>query len=120
MFHAGLATVNAAGPDVLIAYDVDNEDDLMSYNISEGFTRTEIVSNIIPQFNAGRGDLAAQVEVFGDELVPQDLNGDGAVDGADLGLLLGSWGTCPGCPADFNCDGAVDGADLGILLGAWG
>ena len=53
---------------------------------------------------------------------PADLNGDGVVDGADLGLLLGAWGPCPpgGCPADLNGDGVVDGADLGLLLGAWG
>jgi Tol biopolymer transport system component len=48
-----------------------------------------------------------------------DLNGDGMVDGADLGALLGSWGPCAGCPADLNGDGSVDGADLGILLGNW-
>jgi probable HAF family extracellular repeat protein len=53
-------------------------------------------------------------------LDPADLNGDGTVDGADLGLLLGNWGPCDGCPADLNGDGTVDGADLGILLGAWG
>jgi hypothetical protein len=47
-----------------------------------------------------------------------DLNADGNVDGADLGALLGAWGT-PG-PADLNDDGTVDGADLGALLGAWG
>jgi len=45
-----------------------------------------------------------------------DLNGDGAVDGADLGLLLAAWGT-PG--ADLNGDGTTDGADLGVLLAAW-
>ncbi|HMN96054.1 MAG TPA: hypothetical protein PKC43_01530 [Phycisphaerales bacterium] len=49
-----------------------------------------------------------------------DLNGDCAVDGADLGLLLSSWGACAGCPADLNGDGIVDGADLGVLLSAWG
>lgn len=47
-----------------------------------------------------------------------DLNGDGVVDGADLGLLLGAWGTAG--PGDHNADGIVDGADLGILLGNWG
>ncbi len=47
-----------------------------------------------------------------------DLNGDGAVDGADLGLLLGGWGS--GGTGDLNGDGNVDGADLGLLLGAWG
>jgi len=47
-----------------------------------------------------------------------DLNGDGVVDGADLGLLLGQWGGDG--PADLNDDGVVDGADLGLLLGDWG
>ncbi|MBL9118733.1 MAG: lamin tail domain-containing protein [Phycisphaerae bacterium] len=49
-----------------------------------------------------------------------DLNNSGAVDGADLAILLGAWGPGPGCPADLNASGAVDGADLAILLGAWG
>jgi len=52
--------------------------------------------------------------------LPEDLNGDGQVDGDDLGTLLGQWGACSGCPADFNGDGQVDGDDLGTLLGAWG
>jgi hypothetical protein len=48
-----------------------------------------------------------------------DLDGDGAVDGADLGILLGEWGACPGCAADLDGSGAVSGSDLGLLLGAW-
>lgn len=54
--------------------------------------------------------------------VPGDLNQDAVVDGADLGLLLGSWGDCPAdscCVADLNDDAEVDGADLGLLLGNW-
>lgn len=49
-----------------------------------------------------------------------DLNGDGSVNGADLGLLLGNWG-CTGldCPGDLNGDNQVDGADLGLMLGDW-
>jgi choice-of-anchor B domain-containing protein len=50
---------------------------------------------------------------------PADLNSDGAVDGVDLGLLLGAWGPGNG-PADLDASGAVDGADLGIMLGDWG
>ncbi len=46
-----------------------------------------------------------------------DLNCDGAVDGDDLGILLGAWGTPT---ADLNGDGTTDGNDLGILLGDWG
>ncbi|MBX3355299.1 MAG: hypothetical protein KF724_06340 [Phycisphaeraceae bacterium] len=49
-----------------------------------------------------------------------DINDDGVVDGADLAILLGSWGPCPGCPGDLNGDGVVDGIDIAILLGAWG
>ncbi|HMN95061.1 MAG TPA: VCBS repeat-containing protein [Phycisphaerales bacterium] len=49
--------------------------------------------------------------------VPGDLNGDGKVDGADLGLLLGGWGDAGA--TDVNCDGTTDGADLGVLLGSW-
>jgi len=49
---------------------------------------------------------------------PADLDGDGAVGGADIGLLLGSWGG-PGA-ADLDGSGVVDGADIGLLLGAWG
>lgn len=45
-----------------------------------------------------------------------DLNGDGVVDGTDLGLLLAAWGTPA---ADLNGDGTTDSADLGLLLGAW-
>jgi hypothetical protein len=46
-----------------------------------------------------------------------DLNCDGAVDGTDLGILLGAWGTSS---ADLDGDGTTDGNDLGILLGDWG
>lgn len=50
---------------------------------------------------------------------PADLNGDGLVDGADLGLMLAAWGTADEV-ADLNANGLVDGADLGLLLAAWG
>lgn len=57
-----------------------------------------------------------------DECTPSpDINSDGHVDGADLGLLLGAWGGCPAgcCQGDLSPNGIVDGADLGLLLGAW-
>jgi hypothetical protein len=51
---------------------------------------------------------------------PADLDGDGQVDAADLGLLLGAWGPCAApCDADLDGDGTIDGADLGLLLAAW-
>jgi len=50
-----------------------------------------------------------------------DLNLDGVVNGADLGLMLSGWGPCgSSCLYDLNVDGVVNGADLGLLLAAWG
>ncbi len=53
------------------------------------------------------------------ECAQADLNCDGSVDGADLGILLSAWGS-NACGPDINGDGVIDGADLGILLAAWG
>lgn len=47
-----------------------------------------------------------------------DLDGNGAVGGGDIGLLLGAWGA-RGSEADLDGDGIVDAADLGLLLAAW-
>ncbi len=46
-----------------------------------------------------------------------DLNGDGRVNGADLGQLISQWGG-PGS-ADFNGNGIVDGGDLGTMIAEW-
>jgi len=46
-----------------------------------------------------------------------DLNGDGVVDGTDLGIQLSGWSN-PG-RGDLNDDDVIDGVDLGMLLGAW-
>ena len=35
-------------------------------------------------------------------------------------MLLGAWGTDPGCPPDFDNDGTVDILDLLALLANWG
>ena len=67
------------------------------------------------------GDCAMDVMTIELEAgVPGDLNGDGIVSGADVGILLVQWGPCTGdCTADFNADGIVDGGDFGILLTYW-
>ncbi|MFO0873696.1 MAG: hypothetical protein U0575_06955 [Phycisphaerales bacterium] len=48
-----------------------------------------------------------------------DLDCDGLVGAADLGLLLAAWAT-DAAAADLDGSGTVDGADLGALLGNWG
>ncbi len=68
-------------------------------------------------------DTTAAISVatgeFQDPTLPGDLNGDGSVNGADLGLLLSAWGPCRQCSADLDGDGSVNGADLGLLLSDW-
>ncbi|MFO0829519.1 MAG: dockerin type I domain-containing protein [Phycisphaerales bacterium] len=51
-------------------------------------------------------------------VLPGDLNSDGHVNGADLALMLGAWGT-NSATSDLNHDGVVNATDLGTLLGAW-
>ena len=59
-----------------------------------------------------------------------DLNWDGVVDAADLGVLLSRWGYSAGTDlfstlpiagiADLDCDGSVGGGDIAELLLSWG
>jgi hypothetical protein len=50
-----------------------------------------------------------------------DLTGDGQIDGGDLTVVLGYWGTCSSdCIGDLNGDGLVDGGDITIILAYWG
>lgn len=46
-----------------------------------------------------------------------DLNGDGAVDAADAGLMFGNWGNSG--MGDITRDGVVDAADAGEMFAAW-
>ena len=50
--------------------------------------------------------------------LPGDINGDGQVNGADLGMMLSAWGSSHAA-SDLNHDGVVNGADLGLLLAQW-
>ena len=50
---------------------------------------------------------------------PADLDGDGRVDSADMGIVLASWGSDSSI-ADLDGDGEVTGADLATILGYWG
>ena len=49
-----------------------------------------------------------------------DINGDGIVNGADLGLQIGDWGPCDDCGGDLDRNGVVNESDLGLLLASWG
>ncbi|MAB29934.1 MAG: hypothetical protein CMJ53_11805 [Planctomycetaceae bacterium] len=48
-----------------------------------------------------------------------DLDDNGVVDGPDLALILGFWGS-DNATYDLDGSGLIDGADLTIILAAWG
>lgn len=70
------------------------------------------------RFALGEGFDSYRIGVsrLGTPAVLGDLDGDGGVGPADLGLLLAAWGTPD---ADLNEDGLTNGVDLGLLLSAW-
>ncbi len=82
-------------------------------------TFTDGVSGCVPPGEVVLLD-AQSTACPGDD-VPGDLDGDGKVGGADLGIIIGGWGDCtsPECDGDLNGDGTIDGADLGMLFGYW-
>jgi uncharacterized protein (DUF2141 family) len=63
-------------------------------------------------------DVVVMLGLFGRCCVG-DLNGDGVIDTADLGILLANFGG-GGPVGDLNGDGVVDTSDLGILLANFG
>ncbi len=94
---------------VCIAQDADGE--LYVLEHTAGRIR-KVVGNPLPADTDGDGIPDTCDSTYA------DLNGDGTVNGADLGILLSSWGQRGGV-ADLNGDQFVDGADLGELLSAW-
>ncbi len=66
----------------------------------------------------GITDSTPQAFAFTTGLVA-DINGDGVVDTADLGVLISAFGTA-GPSGDLNADGVVDTADLGLLISGFG
>jgi hypothetical protein len=49
---------------------------------------------------------------------PEDLDGNGEVNAADLAVILNNWGGSG--PGDLDGDGSVGAADLAAVLNAWG
>jgi hypothetical protein len=71
-----------------------------------------------PEGVASGGVFAYELSAL---LCAHDVNADGVVDTADLGLILQNFGSSCDCAAeDINADGVIDTADLGLLIGAFG
>ena len=120
------AGLTLGGDDVGQLQLIDNEhgpgDALYVYTLTagpgslldlNGITLYYVVSNIDPDATIINGTPIP--------IIPGDVDGDGDVDQADLGVLLADWGCTGGdCPGDINGDGDTDQSDLGVLLAHWG
>ena len=53
---------DAADKNRIFKYEGAEYDDIYTYEYTNGFTRSTLFTNIISSFNAGRGDLAAQIQ----------------------------------------------------------
>ena len=71
----------------------------------------------VPFFCSPHCSLMTGTIIVRPPAIPGDLDGNGMVNGADLGILLGAWNESG--PTDLSGDGTTNGADLGILLGNW-
>lgn len=123
--ESGLVIRQAVGTeDFLHAMNVDFHEHLSALGIPHAWTEAPGVTHSTPDlFKAlGTGNWDFYNGLFGGlGTVPADLDRSGAVDGADLSLLLAEWGRCgTGCEADLDQSGMVDGADLAVMLAAWG
>lgn len=65
--------------------------------------------------HGGAGQLRVRPAGSGDTLCPGDLDAEGSVDSADIGILLIAFGTAVPT-ADLDGSGVVDSGDLGLLL----
>ena len=111
----------------LMAYQASNGLDLLGSFILDSalLNPTELLTLGLQSTDSSCSDHLMLVGDFrfsaGDPACVGDLNQDHAVDSADLGTLLGSFGLCQsGDPGDFNFDAAIDSSDLGTMLGNFG
>ena len=97
-------------PPGILDYETEYQWTVMAIN-SQGANQDEIWT------------FTTEAEIIEPPACPADINGDGIVDTADIGGLIGSFGNT-GTPGtlfgDINMDGIVDTADLGALLAGLG
>ncbi len=99
-----------AGARIVKVWDEDAAP--LAYTYASGTGRVSVSRAL----DAGIG-ASSQIRVFYTQQ-PGDLDGDGDVDPADLGILLAAWEVSGA--GDLDGDNDTDPSDLGILLANWG
>jgi hypothetical protein len=119
-------------PDALVGtgssgVEIDAEAPAASAVVSVGIERDGLRNGVLAMtasmLDEATGESWAGVYVVPLSANPRcvaDLDGDGFVNAADLGLLLARWGCVANCVGDLDGDGAVGASDLKVLLNVWG
>ena len=126
---ADFALVVTFGPDPNAAAQYD----LSWHTVDDGGTSAAVGDDFEVGSTTGQPDAGSMAgsdfilaggfwPVFQGPACNADANGDGQTNGADLSVLLATFGqsVTPGSGADFNADGLVNGADLSVLLSNFG
>lgn len=93
---------------------------VVTYSGVYSFKDTSICDSSTPVFAAPWNDLGGN-DFNATCTCLADLNGDGFVNGIELGLILSAWEIGPGGNnADLTGDGDTDAVDLAIILANWG
>lgn len=90
--YAGLAFSATAEQNELFAYEVQDTDDILVLDLDAGFNSIVLYGNILPSFNAGRGDLAASAVGEIADTCEGDFDHDSDVDGSDLAIFAADFG----------------------------
>lgn len=122
--HVPLIRQGIGTADFTYGMNVEFHEDLEALGVPHEFLVAEGVGHSTPALFAALGEAnwTFYETLFGAFVpVPEDLDGNGEVNGADLAVLLAAWGGCDDgeCPADLDGDGSVGGVDLARLLAAW-
>ena len=104
-----------ASGNVISTSEVDNVEHIYIRGLEPGDYVLEMAR--MDTGSSSRGGIAWWIPEA-EEGLPGDLNGDGVVNGADVGLLLADWASS-GSAADLDNDGVVGGGDIGLLLSYW-
>jgi len=109
----------AVAADFLISVDASGFAHLEITNVTLG-TATQDVGQPFGIVTVDIDSIRVAGEVSGDAItLTSDLNNDCQVDTADLGVLIGQFGT-DAEQGDLNDDDVVDTADLGLLIQQFG
>ncbi len=103
-------------------FDVDEDGNLLEIHALD----SDETARVVDDPSVPNADRLLAIDIGADEANftgagpanPADINGDGHVNGADLAMLLGGWGSYDQS-LDLNGDCTIDAADLGVLLGGW-